>query len=301
MLALSWLLHYWKVTSPTMRLYQTLYGASVSFGIWNIHSGVVAIFSEQPEINAVFHLCYGLAFVTPVLIVLVAGRDRLFLFMARRLDRDQGLQERDGAFISELLANANVDVGQLWWVLRSEKDAAFPSSDQRHHWEPGIVEEVTETEFIVGLKSTTATTRVSRTSRTSRTSTTSKISTAWPVDNARRVRLPLAGRTTLATDMLNIARQSLRCIDWVSITVELMASSTCAAPDRMLVRPLRPGERIDFFMSHSWHDDGRLKFQKLQGLATRLSPFRRPCNSWIAPPPIIFHVLHIFLFLEIEL
>ena len=79
--------------------------------------------------------------------------------------------------------------------------------------------------------------------------------------------MPLAGQTSLATDILNVARRNLRCIDWNNITVELMTSSTSTIHDRTLPRPVRAGERIDYFMSHSWHDDGRLKFQKLQWLA----------------------------------
>ena len=70
-----------------------------------------------------------------MIIVVIVGRDRMFVFMARRLDRDQSLKERDGAFIAELVANDNVHVGQVWWVLRSEKDSSFPPANHQHHWE----------------------------------------------------------------------------------------------------------------------------------------------------------------------
>ena len=36
-----------------------------------------------------------------------------------------------------------------------------------------------------------------------------------------------------------------------------------------LSRILRQAERIDFFMSHSWHDNNVLKFEKLQEIANR--------------------------------
>ena len=42
-----------------------------------------------------------------------------------------------------------------------------------------------------------------------------------------------------------------------------MLSSECRDDQRNLCRPLHPGERIDYFMSHSWHDPNLLKFEKL--------------------------------------
>ena len=36
-----------------------------------------------------------------------------------------------------------------------------------------------------------------------------------------------------------------------------------------LSRALSQGERIDYFMSHSWHDNGLRKFEELQRLANK--------------------------------
>jgi hypothetical protein len=68
----------------------------------------------------------------------------------------------------------------------------------------------------------------------------------------KKIRLPLAGRTSLASEILNVARQCLRCINWISIIAELMASSTCLLEHKSLARRPRSGERIDYFMSHIW-------------------------------------------------
>ena len=51
----------------------------------------------------------------------------------------------------------------------------------------------------------------------------------------------------------------MRCIDWENVTLELLTTSggggqTGAVEDSFsLSRPLRPGETIDYFMSHSWY------------------------------------------------
>jgi hypothetical protein len=131
-------------------------------------------------------------------------------------------------------------------VLRSEKNTAFPPSEHQHHWEEGLVEEVSETVMIVALKS--------ESSKGLRNSfrKTSVVSQEPQLEVVKKIRLPLAGRTSLASEILNVARQGLRCINWTNITLELMASSTCLPEHKSLARRPRSGERIDYFMSHSW-------------------------------------------------
>ena len=77
-----------------------------------------------------------------------------------------------------------------------------------------------------------------------------------------------------------------RCIDSANITHELMSTNrshpaTMVLPDGsigpctdlfQLSRPVKPGECIDFFMSHSWHDDAEAK---LEALETVVSEFFR--------------------------
>ncbi len=36
-----------------------------------------------------------------------------------------------------------------------------------------------------------------------------------------------------------------------------------------LSRPVRPGEKIDYFLSHSWHDDNGAKWRELVKIAER--------------------------------
>jgi uncharacterized protein YoxC len=90
-----------------------------------------------------------------------------------------------------------------------------------------------------------------------------------------RIRVPLPGGTLLASDLLDSARRGLRCIDWSNITLELMTGAICGSSSMQnhfgLSRQVNLGEKIDFFMSHSWHDDSCPKLKKLQLLADSFS------------------------------
>jgi len=87
--------------------------------------------------------------------------------------------------------------------------------------------------------------------------------------------IPLPGFGAPANELLHSAIKNLRCIEWSNITEELMQGSICG-PDSAnfksqyhLSRPVRPGEVIDFFMSHSWYDDWRKKIDRLQELVEK--------------------------------
>ena len=74
--------------------------------------------------------------------------------------------------------------------------------------------------------------------------------------------LPAAG--TSAEQLLGIASSNLRCIDGDKITLDLMSSNTGGGIE--LSRAVGPEEKIDFFMSHSWHDDAVAKMNRIRAL-----------------------------------
>ena len=78
---------------------------------------------------------------------------------------------------------------------------------------------------------------------------------------------PLAARHLSWEELLEMAHGNLRCIEWENITKALMSGSTCGAADEGLSRPVRHGEHIDYFMSHSWHDDAKAKWDALRRCA----------------------------------
>lgn len=73
-------------------------------------------------------------------------------------------------------------------------------------------------------------------------------------------------------ELMEIAHANSRCIDWASLTLELFTGKICGA-ERIhgkfyeMSRPVRPGEVIDYFVSHSWYDSGELKMDALRQLA----------------------------------
>ena len=86
--------------------------------------------------------------------------------------------------------------------------------------------------------------------------------------------LPLAGRITPAVELLSFARQNLRCIDWDRNVMHELITGEVGGHITVsnlfdLARPLRPGEQIDFFMSHSWYANASQKFARLEEISEK--------------------------------
>merc|ERR1712087_180672 len=87
--------------------------------------------------------------------------------------------------------------------------------------------------------------------------------------------------------MMALAKQSLRCVDWLTVVENKnklffgaeanvqgeAQSATEGRPSARLTggcdsswsRHVKDKERIDYFMSHSWHDDSGVKWKRLCG------------------------------------
>ncbi len=82
--------------------------------------------------------------------------------------------------------------------------------------------------------------------------------------------LPLAARLLPWRDLLAQAQGNLRCIEWENIRKDIMIGAICGAGDQKvntnalfeLSRPLSPDEQADYFMSHSWHDNAKAKWDR---------------------------------------
>eukprot|EP00929_Paragymnodinium_shiwhaense_P009697 TRINITY_DN113966_c0_g1_i1.p1 TRINITY_DN113966_c0_g1~~TRINITY_DN113966_c0_g1_i1.p1 ORF type:complete len:273 (+),score=27.43 TRINITY_DN113966_c0_g1_i1:2-820(+) len=96
----------------------------------------------------------------------------------------------------------------------------------------------------------------------------------------------MAGRGITVEEVLSLATQQLRCIDWTNISEELMTGAICSsdAPDistlYSLSRPVREDEVIDYFLSHSWHDDVQVKWRKLQQVASEFEARQGRCPTF---------------------
>lgn len=215
----------------------------------------------------------------PVLMVLLFGRERMFHLMAIRFERARAVQ--DGAFIAELLDTAVAEVGQSWWVHRQAPDARFELFDARRNWRQGVIEKVTSDEFVVAVSDheddTTAVQQTTApTARVGPVANITNIATKLqrPGTNVASMMSVLGGASQIgvepkeidrftfsnvsrglsADELMSKAVGELRCIDWANFSRELMTSSSSnnANPEQLydLSRPVRSGERVDFFMSH---------------------------------------------------
>eukprot|EP00929_Paragymnodinium_shiwhaense_P014209 TRINITY_DN122101_c0_g1_i1.p1 TRINITY_DN122101_c0_g1~~TRINITY_DN122101_c0_g1_i1.p1 ORF type:complete len:718 (+),score=117.49 TRINITY_DN122101_c0_g1_i1:162-2315(+) len=212
--------------------------------------------------DCIFMCCQGTCYAAPPLVMLIVGPERAFQMHARRLAREARRAKRDGAFIASLLDTQTVVIGQRWWVYQTDpamkrmqttasKAMVATTSTAGLHpdWFKGRVIEVDESSFAVRL------------------------------DSASRrcfgdIEVPITSHHKPVDELMLHAEENLRCIDYDRITLELMTGAICGAAGGIslelydLSRPLRHGETIDFFMSHSWHDDPHTKFEKIQTLAT---------------------------------
>jgi hypothetical protein len=86
----------------------------------------------------------------------------------------------------------------------------------------------------------------------------------------------LKSQNATSEELLEMAVKGLRCIDWDDEVMERLVLSGPVCGEKAdsdlnglfeLSRPVREGESIDYFLSHSWHDDKTIKLTKLQDFA----------------------------------
>ena len=240
-----------KGLAPTAAFWYAGYVYAVYLANYHFWVSLFKFASQKHPSLAVIDTCYSLAYAGPVALVCIMGRDWLFNFVARRLDSSDSRREQAGAFVAALLDESKLVVGQTWWLHLEggAENTKYAQGDHRRNWSKGVVVEVSGMEFGVQLKG------VGR-------------SVAQPTTQEDKVMyLPLAARGMSSNELLKEARKRLRCINWESITKELMmtmsSSSLTTGQLDALSRPLRHGERIDYFMSHSWYDDADGKWNAL--------------------------------------
>eukprot|EP00929_Paragymnodinium_shiwhaense_P005590 TRINITY_DN10777_c0_g2_i3.p1 TRINITY_DN10777_c0_g2~~TRINITY_DN10777_c0_g2_i3.p1 ORF type:complete len:954 (+),score=43.96 TRINITY_DN10777_c0_g2_i3:56-2863(+) len=285
---------------PTLALYITLYIFYTTWGFVAFGRGVFKLLGcpEQPTYPCVIDMAFGVADAAPIFLVLTIGKKRLFNFTARNFDRDRSRARRDGAFLASLLDSASrVEVGNSCWIHHARNDARYAWHDHRRNWDLGKVVSVNTDFFMVRTEeideaAESSTIRLSKLSAATAETITSIFSycksvsgrsetsaTSWVSRVSKKTRrkrsgqlhtVPMAGRGMSVEEMLALAQKELRCIDWHNITRELMTGAICdhdAADISTLYelsRPVRPGEMIDYFMSHSWHDGVEVKFARLE-------------------------------------
>jgi hypothetical protein len=223
-------------------------------------------------------LARSLAWSLPML-PLLAGRDLVYSLSSRFFDRDPESSQCDGTFIAVLLDSSDIFVGDVWWVHCGD-------ALDRHQglWRRGHVAEKTEDGFDVQLElpATKEEFHMSvRHSLGSDAGTLSMSSLHGVMIEKRGEGRRISGKVDLLTahipqppllmdwkDVFVNARTRLRCVEWSKLTPEILQRASVNRVEvHHLSRPVRRGEHIDFFVSHSWFDDEAAKFAQLAMVA----------------------------------
>eukprot|EP00448_Togula_jolla_P017584 CAMPEP_0170576200 /NCGR_PEP_ID=MMETSP0224-20130122/4264_1 /TAXON_ID=285029 /ORGANISM="Togula jolla, Strain CCCM 725" /LENGTH=437 /DNA_ID=CAMNT_0010899023 /DNA_START=114 /DNA_END=1423 /DNA_ORIENTATION=+ len=241
-----------EMPSPTHLFYRSLLFYCTSTGLVDLNRGVMFMVYPIPGgYSSWANLLWdGSVMLIPAVAIAALGSRRISNFLARRFDKDTRRAQLDGAFFAELLNALPIHVGQTWWLHHGRNKSCYPVGDRRRNWQCHTVVKVQEQHFAVDA-------------RAGRYRPGSQASLLW---------LPLPGSGESAAELLGEAKRQLRCIEWGKITADLMRGSVLGSEASDLSqmyemsRPLQAGETIDFFLSHSWYDDGDVKMQKLKAL-----------------------------------
>lgn len=256
----------------TVLFYSQMYAGLLIMGLKN---GVMLIW-----LPARLEIIFSMVPLLPPVFVLVVGRDNVFGYMSRLFDREQST--KDGAFVAGLLASKPVEEGNVWWVPRQHPSDMYAANDHRRHFIRGRVEHVRTSgnEYYIDVRLPPASLQFQPFGGTGAflsSPCSAKVLPALMEDPIGRgfgqVRtVCLYAHHETSEVMLDRAMSNLRCVDFSTLSMELLirASSVVVVPEGSLFnfsRPLEPGEKIDFFLSHSWHDDARAKWSELVKVA----------------------------------
>jgi hypothetical protein len=203
---------------------------------------------------AIMHIAVAAAWLT-----IWKGRRFYFRVVSGIFERKQRIT--DGAVVASLLElRSQPAVGDVWFLL----DRDF------QHWYPGHVTEVQESRVVEGRVVTESRFLVTLDMGAPGEEVVEQL--AWrDMPPARSQR-----------DLTEHAVRSTRFMPFSAMTLELLQSSKGDDSTFALSEPLKPGGRIDWFISHSWHDDCSQKFAELTRLASEFKrKHRRFPTVWL--------------------
>jgi hypothetical protein len=207
-------------------------------------------------------------------------RQEVFSLMSARFEGVQRLE--DGAFMAALLDSVDATVGQAHWLHldNAHKRKAYEPSDFRHNFRPGVVTKIeknrgfwvqperpevpkflprlgSQRKLLAPLANNTVMPFVAGQDQEKAGSTALSYDLVW---------VPTTASVGVG-ELLENAKQALRCIEWRNVSLELFTTSprdsdpatkkARQAQIYALSRPLKSSEgSVDLFVSHSWSDDG---------------------------------------------
>lgn len=288
--------------NPTMAFWEYSLCFHAHYGIAHCIVGMSFLTMDRSLEGVSIILGQGLPGLMPLIARIALGYEQLYRVSAR-LFEDQQIR-RDSAFIATLLDGVTVNVGDDWWVhddegqewqvgqvlaigesefmvrvtLTGEQNDSFKSPRHDYSYvsarsaQKDYSIKSPQRESSNGSHDTPSGGHLQRLAHMYRrqTSNSSGVTNAKLGPACVDHVIPLGGRGWSTSQLLDFATRNLRCIDWRNMSLELM--DTCSECGRVqgsykLSRPVRAGERIDFFLSHSWHDDPVQKWSRLEHIA----------------------------------
>jgi hypothetical protein len=202
-------------------------------------------------------LVLGVILTIPPLTTFILGREYLFSIVTLTYNASLERQINDGGFIAELLTKKVISIGEEFWIhVNTEKgefNTKFPETDSRRNWWKGVVIEINnEKEYFI---------------------------TQLEHDNSTHV-TKFSPHLNDRTQLIDLARRNLRCIEFDKIKPELFDKSvrdanTDTTELYKLSRNVKKGEIIDFFISHSWNDPGPPKYAQIIALVEQFQKIHK--------------------------
>ena len=278
-------------SSPTLAFYQCLNGYLAMMGLKAGTEGVWLTVRGDLGLGP-WLIWQSIVFGAPCIIVAVVGRESLYLWMARRFERQWA--SRDGSEVVTVLRDLPppVAIGNVWWVEDPHHPAA--GIDEHTHWRRGVISKIDPDQGWCCVRIDERDLRSCKAPDSSSTSSSRKQGILSLVsgqnggrndtDASLHLQMPGSAGQLSSSALIDTAKNEIRCVDWINMTVTLLMPSKpfSSGELRSLSRPVRADETIDFFVSHAYLDNPAKKFAKLQVTALRFRELRgRDPTFWV--------------------
>jgi hypothetical protein len=246
--------HWVRRMGPSRCMWCCIYTWLAALGAGNVFEALALPFAALASTRSNV-ASNGAAMIVPALAYLCCC-DTITSFLAHRFYRGRRLQ--DGEFIAEMAQPEAARIGD-------RHDWHDPETGT---WHEGRVVSVHDAAVEVQLVHTAITGSHQPTAAAPPSGATSR----------SRYAIPTAGRNLPAHELRAMALAGLRGVRGDRITLALMQSPQGSAATCMLGQKCEPGE-IDFFISHSWHDDPVAKLVAIEQVAVAVGPIvQHPCS-----------------------
>jgi hypothetical protein len=222
-----------------------------------LQSICIAYFDES-GLNTRLSFYAGISLSLPIIILIYITPHGAFNIMVSYFDNQN--QDKDGLFLANLADMKFRQPGQEYWIPLEIKNSKFDENNPRHHYIPGVITSIDKDNFYVKT-----------------------------IDETQPI-VKLEYRNDCQINIYSEAKKNLRCIDWNTLknhkdlfqrSVRIKSNDnnikTKEEKDEEAIRnklkneelyalskPVDESSRIDFFISHSWDDDGKEKFKQLE-------------------------------------